>query len=215
MSDYPNPVQTLQPLSPDADPLDLLFREIAATGNQVKVTTAMLNRADRLPPGELSVLQLLGRTGRQTVPQIARYRMTSRQNIQVTINRLMAQGWVEGISNPAHKRSVLFQLTPNGRDLLSEAEHRAVSLRTALADKMGAPSIRRATDFLAQLREALRTFGKEAGPTGAKELAPARKRLRPVRKDPAEERKAPATLDDHGLVIPPPVPETEIPLSLL
>ena len=46
---------------------------------------------------------------------MARTRATSRQHIQVIVDRLIAQGLLERRSNPQHKRSVVFALTRAGR----------------------------------------------------------------------------------------------------
>jgi DNA-binding MarR family transcriptional regulator len=67
-------------------------------------------------------LQLLARHGPQTVPQIARLRATSRQNIQIQVNRLERDGHVELTSNPVHKRSELVRVTDSGK-MLSESLH--------------------------------------------------------------------------------------------
>ncbi len=66
----------------------------------------------------LGVLRHLKEAGPLTVPQIARARPVARQHIQKLANELAAQGLVEFIDNPAHKRSKLLRLTPEG-----EARH--------------------------------------------------------------------------------------------
>jgi len=50
------------------------------------------------------VLRSLARLGPQTVPQMAGARPVSRQHIQTIVNALAADGLVETIDNPAHKR---------------------------------------------------------------------------------------------------------------
>src|SRR5205823_5328134 len=58
-----------------------------------------------------------------TVPRIARQRSTSRQNIQILVDRLEADGRVELQRNPAHKRSALVCLTTQGTAWLSSHEN--------------------------------------------------------------------------------------------
>jgi hypothetical protein len=53
-----------------------------------------------------------------TVPDIARERSTSRQNIQILVDKLEAGGRVESMANPAHKRSALVRLTSEGTQWL-------------------------------------------------------------------------------------------------
>ncbi len=56
------------------------------------------------------------------MPQIAALRSTSRQNIQILVDRLEADARVEMMPNPAHKRSALARLTPRGTHSLHAGE---------------------------------------------------------------------------------------------
>ena len=68
-----------------------------------------------LRTAESALLEIVQRAGSMTVPQIARERSTSRQNIQILVDRLATEGLVEFIDNPAHKRSALVRLTEVGK----------------------------------------------------------------------------------------------------
>jgi DNA-binding MarR family transcriptional regulator len=50
-----------------------------------------------------------------TVPQIARRMGLTRQSVQASVNRLLADGLVEAADNPDHRRSPLIRLTEAGR----------------------------------------------------------------------------------------------------
>ncbi len=68
----------------------------------------------------------LRRYGPQTVPDLASARFISRQIIQTQINELKKEGYVEGRSNPEHKRSKLIALTQEGEafvDAMIAREH--------------------------------------------------------------------------------------------
>ena len=100
-------------------PLAVLLSEI----NSVAIRLRQRGRSTESGPGNLpgaehSVLEIIDRVGAITVPQIARERSTSRQNIQILVDRLVAQGRLEFSSNPSHKRSALVQLTGGGRSVL-------------------------------------------------------------------------------------------------
>jgi len=78
--------------------------------------------AERASPGEdglgashRGVLESLFLGGAQTVPALARARPVARQHIQVLVNELAERGLVAARSNPAHKRSLLIELTPAGK----------------------------------------------------------------------------------------------------
>lgn len=75
-------------------------------------------RLSSLPSSAQAVLEALEENGPQSVPQLARGRQTSRQNIQVIVNRLKAQGWVITAANPAHKHSPIVSLTTKATQAL-------------------------------------------------------------------------------------------------
>src|SRR6266705_2784960 len=64
--------------------------------------------------GAFGFMRSLALLGPRTVPQIAQMRPTSRQRMQRLTDELAADGLVEFIDNPKHRRSKLVQLTPKG-----------------------------------------------------------------------------------------------------
>src|SRR6184192_1276169 len=90
--------------------LEALFEEVRLLAKRLRLPGNSTEPGDAVGAGEISVLRALSEQGTQTVPQIARLRGTSRQNIQILVNRLASQGLVEFSSNPAHKRSELVNL---------------------------------------------------------------------------------------------------------
>jgi DNA-binding MarR family transcriptional regulator len=67
--------------------------------------------------GAFGFLRSLALLGPQTVPQIAEMRPTSRQRMQRLADELAAEGLVEFIDNPRHRRSRLVRLTRAGGPL--------------------------------------------------------------------------------------------------
>ncbi len=105
--------QTLQTLLAEVNALALRLNQLARSRDE----------AGAVAVGGRGILQLLERTSEgQTVPQLARARRTSRQSVQMLVNRLHADGCVELVRNPAHKRSVLVRTTGRGRASLAEGE---------------------------------------------------------------------------------------------
>ena len=75
------------------------------------------------PTGVISAQQQVLRvlaSGPRTVPELARERSTSRQNIQIVVNRLAEMNLVEAVDNPHHRRSKLIGLLPAGRAALEQ-----------------------------------------------------------------------------------------------
>jgi DNA-binding MarR family transcriptional regulator len=101
--------------------------------------------------GAFGLLRNLALIGPLTVPQIAEMRPTSRQRMQRLADELAAQGLVEFVDNPSHRRSKLVRLTRKG-----EARHRELSARfLTIASTIGAGlnevDIRKATEIVRQL----------------------------------------------------------------
>src|SRR5882672_5146190 len=106
----------LTPNTPIQDRLEALLVEVNGLANRLKSPDPI----STLPTASRAALQLLQRCGPQTVPQIARARFSSRQNIQILINRLQQGGLVEFVTNPDHKRSALVRLTNHGQAAIAE-----------------------------------------------------------------------------------------------
>ena len=72
--------------------------------------------------GAFGFMRSLALLGPLTVPQIAEMRPTSRQRMQRLADELAAEGLVEFIDNPKHRRSKLVQLTRERRRALPRVE---------------------------------------------------------------------------------------------
>jgi DNA-binding MarR family transcriptional regulator len=132
-----------------------LFSEVVALSIRLRTAAPTANGEDTLAAGGLSVLRVLKEHGAQTVPQIARLRGTSRQNIQILVNKLKAEACIAPSLNPAHKRSVLVELTGAGQELLALAVGQEASFLTGLASAVSAAEVESATSLLRQLRQLL------------------------------------------------------------
>jgi DNA-binding MarR family transcriptional regulator len=129
--------------------LEELFAEVNALANRLRKSG---DDGDTVQVAALSVLRILHRDGPLTVPEIARIRATSRQNIQILVNRLVAAGQAELRNNPAHKRSVLVQITVRGRDFLSSATEQETKSLARLWPGMSEAKVVSAAEALRQLR---------------------------------------------------------------
>ena len=103
--------------------------------------------------GAFGFMRSLALVGPLTVPQIAQMRPTSRQRMQRLADELAAEGLVEFVDNPRHRRSQLVRLTSKG-----EARYRDMSAQLiAIASTMGAglseAEIRKTSEILRALSE--------------------------------------------------------------
>lgn len=103
--------------------------------------------------GAFGFMRSLALLGPLTVPQIAQMRPTSRQRMQRLANELAAEGLVEFIDNPKHRRSKLVQLTPKGRAHYRELDARLLSIASTLGDAISGADIRKTTEIVRQLSD--------------------------------------------------------------
>lgn len=134
------------------DELEFLFEEAVDLANYLKHQARHTHRGEPLSASGRILLQSLQLHGPQTVPALAHIRSTSRQNIQVLVNRLAAAGYVEFVTNPGHKRSDLVGLTSAGRELLNAANQREAGVVATLLPHTSEAEVKAAAELLRKLR---------------------------------------------------------------
>lgn len=134
------------------DELEFLLTEVEILAAHLKSAARVIHRKEELPVGSKRLLQLLWSNGPQTVPQIARARASSRQNIQMLVNHLAEGGWVECVENPAHKRSDRVRLTGRGEAMLNVAIEREARFLEPLLNQVTEQEILSAGKLLSRLR---------------------------------------------------------------
>lgn len=101
--------------------------------------------------GAFGFLRTLVLLGPLSVPQIARMRPTSRQRMQRLADELAAEGLVEFIDNPKHRRSKLVQLTAMGDARYRELNARLLSIASAIGVAISEADVRKTTETVRQL----------------------------------------------------------------
>jgi DNA-binding MarR family transcriptional regulator len=132
-----------------------LIEEAVAVHLQLQILTQELHGHSELSRACRGILRDLFRLGSRTVPQLARGRPVSRQNVLMLVNRLIADGLAESVRNPDHKRSYLVRLTPRGKALLEQMWSRETALLKSLDLNLSSEELEGAANVLHQLREAL------------------------------------------------------------
>ncbi|MCU0770511.1 MAG: MarR family transcriptional regulator [Verrucomicrobia bacterium] len=112
------------------DELGNLFEEAEIFVGAVRNGSRIVRGARPLSAAGQAVLRLLSREPGLTVPQVARQRGRSRQNVQVLADRLAEAGWVQYVPNCDHCRSERLELTAAGAAVLAAA-NRAHGVRHA------------------------------------------------------------------------------------
>jgi DNA-binding MarR family transcriptional regulator len=101
--------------------------------------------------GAFGFMRSLVLFGPLTVPQIAQMRPTSRQRMQRLADELAAEGLVEFIDNPKHRRSKLVRLTRKGDARYRELNARFLAIASTLGVGLIEGDIRRTTEIVRQL----------------------------------------------------------------
>jgi DNA-binding MarR family transcriptional regulator len=92
--------------------------------------------------GAFGFMRSLALLGPLTVPHIAQMRPTSRQRMQRLADELAAEGLVEFIDNPRHRRSKLVRLTRKGDARYHEMDARLLSIASTLGAALSEADIR-------------------------------------------------------------------------
>jgi DNA-binding MarR family transcriptional regulator len=103
--------------------------------------------------GEWGILRMLVKDGPQTVPEMARSRPVSRQHCQTIANALEAQGLVEFVDNPKHRKSKLVRATKKGRARFQSMRKQFLAAAEVYAPFFTAAEITTATDVCRRARE--------------------------------------------------------------
>jgi DNA-binding MarR family transcriptional regulator len=101
--------------------------------------------------GAFGFLRSLALLGPLTVPQIAQMRPTSRQRMQRLADELAAEGLVEFIDNPKHRRSKLVRLTRQGEASYRDLNARLLAIAATMGRDLAEPDVRRAAAVVRQL----------------------------------------------------------------
>jgi DNA-binding MarR family transcriptional regulator len=103
--------------------------------------------------GAFGFMRSLALLGPLTVPQIAQMRPTSRQRMQRLADELAAEGLLESVDNPKHRRSKLVRLTPDGYARYRELNAEFLSVASTMAGALGEQDIRKTIENVRQLSE--------------------------------------------------------------
>ena len=103
--------------------------------------------------GAFGFMRSLALTGPLTVPQIAQMRPTSRQRMQRLADELAAEGLVEFIDNPKHRRSKLVRLTPKGDARYRERNARFLLIASTMGVALSEADIRKTIEIVRRLSD--------------------------------------------------------------
>ena len=135
--------------------LESLLKEISVLAKELQHKRWPLANQEELSNAELDILQKLYQEGPQTVPQLARTRGTSRQNVQIQVNRLRRAGMVSLAPNAAHKRSALVQVGETGEAAAILGQQLVSNLGHGLVSSVNQAELAAAIELLRKIRRLL------------------------------------------------------------
>ena len=129
------------------------FFRIRALGQQSGLVTSWGG-------GAFGFMRSLALLGPLTVPEIAAMRPTSRQRMQRLADDLAADGIVEFIDNPRHRRSRLVRLTRRGEAQYHELEARLLAIASTLGPSLDEADVRRAGAIMRKIGDEVKARSK-------------------------------------------------------
>ena len=103
--------------------------------------------------GAFGFMRSLALLGPLTVPEIARLRPTSRQRMQRLADELAAEGLVEFIDNPKHRRSKLVRLTRKGVRSYRQLNVRLLEIASTMGADLSEADIRKCFEIMRRLSD--------------------------------------------------------------
>jgi DNA-binding MarR family transcriptional regulator len=135
--------------------LNRLISETRGFFQDLEGISARILAEDGLTPHQRRLMMSLRKQRQCTVPQLARLNEVSRQFVQTVMNGLARQGLVAFRDNPAHKRSRLLALTPEGERRIRAIMVREGEVLQKVAAGLSPNSVREGVEVLRQARKGL------------------------------------------------------------
>jgi DNA-binding MarR family transcriptional regulator len=135
--------------------IEAVFDEVRLLWHAMVQAGERLHGKEPVTLGMRAVLEFLALHGPSTVPHVARSRGVTRQHIQALVNALLELDLAALGTNPAHRRSALVRLTPEGQKIIERMRRRERRFFDRIDMAMKADELRRAAETLRSLRIAL------------------------------------------------------------
>lgn len=135
--------------------LNRLISETRGFFQDLEDISAQILAEDGLTPHQRRLMMSLRKQRQCTVPQLARSNEVSRQFVQTVMNGLARHGLVVFRENPAHKRSRLLELTPEGERRIRAIMAREGEVLQRVAAGLSSAPVRQAVEVLRQARKGL------------------------------------------------------------
>jgi DNA-binding MarR family transcriptional regulator len=137
-----------------------LARVFDLLGPLYRLSVRNLDAAGGVPVGVRAVLDLLRARDALTVPRIAEVLGLSRQFVQRCVNEAADGGWVTLGANPAHQRSSLVAITPEGHAVVRAIRTAEAAALAPVAESLTRADVEACLRVLSRLLDLVRTGGE-------------------------------------------------------
>src|SRR5262245_20891136 len=96
------------------DVLIELIKEVRTNFHLLRKAVEVIHNRGEITAGVRGIIEVLFEGGAMTVPHMAKLKHVTRQNVQIIIDQMSHQGWVQAHPNPFHKTSLRYELTELG-----------------------------------------------------------------------------------------------------
>ncbi|MBL9046991.1 MAG: MarR family transcriptional regulator [Tabrizicola sp.] len=144
-------------------PIYELILDIRATFRALRAASDAMNEARGVTAARRAVMEFLAGHGPATVPQIAEAKSVTRQHIQTSADELVAQGLAAWSDNPAHRRSRLLGLSPQGARVFDEIRSEESATLDQVSAGMDPTLIEAGRKALQDLQRGLAALDRKTG----------------------------------------------------
>lgn len=138
-----------------------LLKEIRVNYQLLKKGVEFVHKGSDLSVGVRGVIEILSDEGGMTVPHLAKIRHLSRQSVQVLVDQMIETGWVQTKPNPFHKKSMLIELTEEGKKAYRNMQEQEIKHMKKLDIDIPQKKLEDALKLMEHINQKITTFLRE------------------------------------------------------
>ncbi len=138
-----------------------LLKEIRINYQLLKKGVEFVHKGSDLSVGVRGVIEILNDQGGMTVPHLAKIRHLSRQSVQVMVDQMIKLGWAETKPNPFHKKSMIIELTGEGKKAFKNMQDQEITQMKKLDIDIPAKKLEEALKLVEHINKKIDIFLRE------------------------------------------------------
>lgn len=135
-----------------------LLKEIRVNYQLLKKGVEAVHKGGDVSVGVRGIIEIINDNGGMTVPHLAKLRHQSRQSVQVMMDQMQEMGWVEAKPNPFHKKSLIIELTEEGKKAYKNMQEQEIKHMKKLNIDVPAKKLEEALKLVEHINEKIDLF---------------------------------------------------------